>query len=72
MEYTKNIEECGCRINRAYNEKPFIDYCLLHKAAPDMEEALKHILKNLDDGFANKNLSLKTMIKQVLAKAIRR
>ena len=34
-----------------------------------MKEALEITLENLGDGLANKNLSIKTMIKQALAKA---
>jgi len=35
----------------------------------DMYEALKITIKNLDDGFANKNLALKTMIEKAIPKA---
>ena len=38
----------------------------------DMYEALETTLKNLEDGFANKNLSLKTMISKVLSKVDRK
>ena len=41
----------------------------LISSAPDLCEALRVTLKNLDDGLANKNLALKTMIRQALAKA---
>ena len=35
----------------------------------DLYEACRVTLANLDNGFANKNLSIKTMIKKALAKA---
>ena len=38
-------------------------------SAPDMYEACEMTLRHLDDGFANGNLSIKTMLKQALAKA---
>ena len=46
MEYTLKKEECGCRINQAYNEEPFISYCPLHESAPALYEALERIKKN--------------------------
>ncbi len=73
MAYTKG--KCGCNVtilkfsSLEHPVKWRINYCHIHKAAEDMYEALETTLKNLEDGFANKNLSLKTMISKALAKA---
>ena len=42
--------KCGCRITSEKNY-PSIDYCPLHKAAPEMYEALKRGLDALESAF---------------------
>ena len=56
------------KCNRRVNEQAKANAQLI-AAAPAMYATLETILGNLDDGFANKNLGTKTMIKQVLAEA---
>ncbi len=56
--------ECGTRfLTTKLGQRLNLD------ALEDMYEALEITLKNLADGYANENLSLKTMIREALAKA---
>ena len=50
----KRTEECGCRINQAYDEKPFIAYCPLHKAAKVLYMACYAASVEIEDGSPHK------------------
>lgn len=55
---------CGCRMG--VGRRAGFHYCPLHKAAPDLYEALKDVLWDLKQGAIPNDL---TFIEQALAKA---
>jgi len=46
MEYTG---QCGCKLKQLGHVITAIEYCPLHKSAPDLYEALKELVKVVDD-----------------------
>ena len=60
--------ECGCRIT---SKKHFssIDYCPLHKSAPDLYEALEKIITAEDEGFEVLGYGRSQNARKAIAKA---
>ena len=46
MADIKQAINCGCIVSVDYNKMVQVDYCLKHKAAPDMFETLKEIAEH--------------------------
>ena len=66
MEYTKG--ECGCRIAHLGIDKLEIEYCPLHKAAPDLYEACKEMIAVLTLYGSEKPEPEFSRMKQAIAK----
>ena len=73
MEYTKG--ECGCKVVSGFLCGNTIEYCPLHKSAPELYEALKDILPVIQairgaDAMDRASTKVVTeVIKKVLSKA---
>jgi len=64
MKYTKG--ECGCKLKQLGYVITGIEYCPLHKSAPDLYEALKGLIERDDYG----SIRLPTQARDVMVKAL--
>ncbi len=69
VKYTKRKWElpCGCSIFLESDSPPLLTYCPKHKAALDMYEALKQMLKDWHSGEIEIHHATRGRVEQALA-----
>lgn len=62
MEYK---EECGCKLKQLGHVITAIEYCPLHKSAPDLYEACKSVVEYRDELSYGNPVALNLVLRRV-------